>query len=65
VLTPYRGRNRPASQRDANRAHAQLREPAKCPAKSLAYPVQTPPLPLACRATGQAIHVLQTREIGE
>jgi hypothetical protein len=29
VLTPYRGRNKPASQKDANRAHAQLRSPGE------------------------------------
>jgi hypothetical protein len=29
VRTPYRGRNKPASQKAANRAHAQLRSPAE------------------------------------
>jgi hypothetical protein len=29
VLTPYRGRNKPASQKDANRAHAKLRSPGE------------------------------------
>jgi DDE superfamily endonuclease len=29
VRTPYRGRNKPASQKDANRAHAQLRSPGE------------------------------------
>jgi hypothetical protein len=29
VLTPYRGRNKPPSQKDANRAHVQLRSPAE------------------------------------
>jgi hypothetical protein len=29
VLTPYRGRNKPASQKDANRAHAQPRSPGE------------------------------------
>ncbi len=29
VLTPYRGRNKPASQKAANRAHAQLRSPGE------------------------------------
>jgi len=29
VLTPYRGRNKPASQKDANRAHARLRAPGE------------------------------------
>ena len=26
LLTPYRGRGKPASQKDANRAHARLRQ---------------------------------------
>ena len=34
VRTPYRGRNKPASQKDANRAHAQLRAPANAPTPS-------------------------------
>jgi hypothetical protein len=29
IRTPYRGRNKPASQKDANRAHARLRAPAE------------------------------------
>src|SRR5215469_2006774 len=29
VLTPYRGRNKPASQKQANRTHAQLRSPGE------------------------------------
>jgi hypothetical protein len=31
VLTPYRGRNKPASQKADNRAHAQLRAPGNVP----------------------------------
>src|SRR5215472_15812946 len=34
VLTPCRGRNKPASQQAANRAHAQLRSPASAPTPS-------------------------------
>ena len=34
ILTPYRGRNKPASQKEANRAHAQLRSPASVPTPS-------------------------------
>jgi DDE superfamily endonuclease len=30
IRTPYRGRNKPASQKDANRAHARLRAPGEC-----------------------------------
>jgi hypothetical protein len=29
IRTPYRGKNKPASQKDANRAHAQLRSPGE------------------------------------
>jgi hypothetical protein len=29
IRTPYRGRNKPASQKDANRAHARLRAPGE------------------------------------
>ena len=29
IRTPYRGRNKPASQKEANRAHAQLRSPGE------------------------------------
>ena len=29
VITPYKGRNKPESQRDANRAHARLRRPGE------------------------------------
>jgi hypothetical protein len=29
VLPPYRGRNKPASQKAANRGHAQLRSPGE------------------------------------
>ena len=34
VRTPYRGRGKPASQKDANRAHAQLRSRASAPTPS-------------------------------
>ena len=57
VRIPYRGRNKPASQKDANRAHAQLRVPRRTrqrPAQDLAHPAQTPLLPLARRAAGQS-----------
>jgi len=29
VITPYKGRNKPASQQPANRAHAKLRGPGE------------------------------------
>jgi DDE superfamily endonuclease len=55
VRTPYRGKNKPASQKAANRAHASCapRRARKRPAENLAHPAQTPLLPLARRATGQ------------
>jgi len=56
VLIPYRGRNKPASQKAANSAHAKLRAPsgrANAQAQDLGHPAQTPLLPLACRATRQ------------
>ena len=43
VRTPYRGRNKPASQKAANRAHAQLRSSRRTrqrPAQNLAHPAQ-------------------------
>jgi len=57
IRIPYRGRGKPASQKDANRAHAQLRSPgerANATAQDLAHPAQTPLLPLARRATGKS-----------
>jgi DDE superfamily endonuclease len=57
VRIPYRGRGKPASQKDANRAHAQLRSPGgarQCRAQNPAHPAQTPLLPLARRATRQS-----------
>ena len=56
IRTPYRGRNKPASQKDANRAHARLRAPgerANAQLKILAHLAQAPLLPLARRAAGQ------------
>jgi hypothetical protein len=66
IHVPYRGRGKPASQKDANRAHAQLRSPGRArqrPAQDLAHPAQTPLLPVARRAAGQSDHVLQAHEI--
>ncbi len=67
VLTPYRGRNKPPSQKAANPAHAKLRAPgerANAQLKTWGNPAQTPLLPLARRpAFAKAIHVLQAREI--
>jgi DDE superfamily endonuclease/Helix-turn-helix of DDE superfamily endonuclease len=43
IRTPYKGRNKPASQRAANSAHAKLRGPGERqrPAQILAHPAQT------------------------
>jgi hypothetical protein len=55
IRTPYRGRNKPASQKDANRAHARLRAPGERANAQLK----------SWRAghLAKGIHVLQTREI--
>ena len=65
ALTPYRGRNKPASQQAANRAHAQLRSPASAPTPS---PEPGASCANSAAARGRpgrlarAIHVLQGRE---
>lgn len=56
IITPYKGRNKPQSQKDANSAHAKLRGPgerANAQLKTLAHPAQAPLLPLPSRAPGQ------------
>jgi hypothetical protein len=53
---PYKGKNKPESQKIANRAHAQLPSPRRArerPAQELADPPQAPLLSLARRATRQ------------
>ncbi len=67
VLTPYQGRNKPASQKAANSAHTKLRAPSErtnAQLKTWGILRKLRCCPLARRATRQAIHVLQTREIG-
>ena len=67
VLTPYRGRNKPASQKAANRAHAQLRSPAERANAQLKTWHILRKLRCCPWRAGQlvkAIHVLQAREIG-
>jgi len=67
IPTPCRGRNKPASRKDANRAHAQLRSPGeRANAQLKTWPILRK---LRCRPwrAGQlakAIHVLQARETG-
>jgi DDE superfamily endonuclease len=66
VLTPYRGRNKPASQKDANRAHAQLRSPgerANAQLKNWHILRKLRCCPWQAGQLAKAIHVLQAREI--
>ena len=65
VLTPYRGRNKPASQKDANRAHAQLRSPgerANAQLKTWRILRKLRCCPWRAGHLAKAIHVLQARE---
>jgi hypothetical protein len=67
VRTPYRGRNKPASQKDANRAHAQLRSPgerANAQLKTWRILRKLRCCPWRAGQLAKAIHVLQAREIG-
>jgi hypothetical protein len=66
VRTPYRGRNKPASQKAANRAHAQLRSPgerANAQLKTWRILRKLRCCPWRAGQLAKAIHVLQTREI--
>jgi hypothetical protein len=66
---PYRGKNKPESQKAANRgtrncAHpASARRPRSRPAQDPAYPAQTPLLSWKAGQLAKAIHVLQAREM--
>jgi len=65
VITPYKGRNKPQSQKDANHAHAQLRGPGERAHAQLKYwrilhKVRTSPRRVGRLA--KAIHVLQNYE---
>jgi hypothetical protein len=65
LLTPYRGRNKPASQKDANRAHARLRAPgerANAQLKTWRILRKLRCCPWRAGHIAKAIHVLQTRE---
>jgi hypothetical protein len=64
---PYRGKNKPASQKAANRAHAQLRSPAEranAQLKTWHILRKLRCCPWRAGQLAKAIHVLQTREIG-
>ncbi|MGH3405469.1 MAG: transposase family protein [Streptosporangiaceae bacterium] len=67
VLTPYRGRGKPESQKAANRAHARLRAPgerANAQLKTWHILRKLRCCPREAGRIAKAIHVLQTREIG-
>jgi hypothetical protein len=66
VLTPYRGRNKPASCKAANSAHAKLRAPgerANAQLKTWAILRKLRCCPWRAGQIAKAIHVLQAREI--
>ena len=66
ILTPYRGRNHRASQKEANRAHAQLRSPgerANAQLKNWRILRKLRCCPWRAGQLAKAIHVLQAREI--
>jgi len=67
IRTPYRGRNKPASQKDANRAHARLRSPgerANAQLKTWRILRKLRCCPWKAGQLAKAIHVLQAREAG-
>src|SRR5215469_5770817 len=64
---PYRGRNKPESQKQANRAHARLRAPgerANAQLKTWRILRKLRCCPWRAGELAKAIHVLQTRETG-
>jgi hypothetical protein len=66
VRVPYRGRGKPASQKDANRAHARLRAPgerANAQLKTWRILRKLRCCPWKAGQLAKAIHVLQTHEI--
>lgn len=66
VRIPYRGRGKPASQKDANRAHAQLRSPGeRANAQLKIWRTLRKPhcCPWRAGQLAKAIHILQTHEI--
>jgi hypothetical protein len=67
IRTPYRGRNKPGSQKETNRAHARLRAPgerANAQLKSWRIVRKLRCCPWRAGQLAKAIHVLQTRETG-
>ena len=67
IRTPYKGKNKPPSQKAANRAHAQLRSPgerANAQLKAWRILRKLRCCPWQAGKLAKAIHVLQAREIG-
>jgi len=65
IITPYKGRNQPQSQKDANRAHAKLRGPgerANAQLKTWRILRKLRCCPWRAGRLAKAIHVLQARE---
>ena len=65
LITPYKGRGKPASQNDANRAHAKLRSPgerANAQLKTWRILRKLRCCPWKAGQLAKAIHVLQVRE---
>jgi hypothetical protein len=65
ITTPYKGRNKPESQKTANRSHARLRGPgerANAQLKSWKILTKLRCCPHRAGHLAKAIHVLQTRE---
>src|SRR3954469_9188247 len=66
VITPYKGRNKPESQKDANRAHARLRGPgerAHAQLKTWHILRKLRCCPRRAGRLAKAIHVLQNYEV--
>jgi DDE superfamily endonuclease len=66
IRTPYRGRNKPASQKEANRAHARLHAPgerANAQLKSWRILRKLRCCPWRAGPLAKAIRVLQARDI--
>ncbi|NIJ09818.1 hypothetical protein FHU38_000162 [Saccharomonospora amisosensis] len=66
VMTPYKGRNKPASQKDANRAHTRLRGPGeRAHAQLKTWRILRKPrcCPRRTERIAKAIHVLQNYEV--
>ncbi len=66
IRTPYKGKNKPASQKAANRAHAKLRGPgerANAQLKTWRILRKLRCCPWQAGQLAKAIHVLQAREI--